>query len=67
MTPEGYWERRRKIFFPDEISEIMESKKQIFTIQKQIDIANEKRLEAVKKENYLEAAKYRDIITSLKK
>jgi protein-arginine kinase activator protein McsA len=37
------------------------------TIKQQINIANKKRKKAVKKENYLKAAKYRDIITELKK
>ena len=36
------------------------------TIKEQIKIANKKRLKAVKKENYLKAAKYRDLITQLK-
>ena len=36
------------------------------TIKQQIKIANKKRLKAVKRENYLKAAKYRDLITQLK-
>ena len=67
MPPEGYEDRRKKIVFYGWISEIQESKKQILPIEKQIEIANKKRLKAVKKENYLEAAKYRDLIKSLKK
>jgi protein-arginine kinase activator protein McsA len=37
------------------------------TVKQQIKIANKRRLKAVKKENYLKAAMYRDIIKNLKK
>jgi protein-arginine kinase activator protein McsA len=37
------------------------------TVKQQIKNANKKRLKAVKKQDYLEAAKYRDIIKNLKK
>tara|TARA_R110000744_G_scaffold77468_4_gene152904 strand:+ start:1676 stop:1879 length:204 start_codon:yes stop_codon:yes gene_type:complete len=67
MPPEGYEDRRKKIVFYDWVYEIQQSEKQELTIKEQIKIANKKRLKAVKKENYLEAAKYRDIIENLKK
>ena len=67
MPPEGYEDRSKRIFFYDWVYEIKQSKKQILTIKEQIKRADKKRLKAVKKENYLEAAKYRDIIKNLKK
>ena len=67
MPPEGYEDRRKKIVFYDWVYEIQQSEKQELTIKEQIKIANKKRIKAVKKENYLEAAKYRDIIENLKK
>ena len=68
MPPEGYKDRRKKIVFYDWVDEIQQSKKkQELATKISLEIANKKRLEAVKKENYLEAAKYRDIIKSLKK
>ena len=67
MPPEGYEDRRKKIVFYGWISEIQQGKKQMLPIEEQIEIADKKRLKAVKKEKYLEAAVYRDLIKSLKK
>ena len=67
MPPEKYEDNEeRKSFYVWSFSfDPLEEKK--LTIKEQIKIANKKRLKAVKKENYLEAAKYRDIIKNLKK
>ena len=67
MPPEGYENRRKKIVFYDWVYEIQQTEKQELTIKEQIKIANKKRIKAVKKEKYLEAAVYRDLIKSLKK
>ena len=67
MPTEDYEENEeRKSFYVWSFSyHPLEEKK--LTIKEQIKIANKKRIKAVKKENYLEAAKYRDIIKNLKK
>lgn len=70
MPPEGYFENEnneeKRIFYfwsfsPKDLEE------EELTIKQQIKIANKKRIKEVKKENYLEAAKYRDIIKNLKR
>ena len=63
MTPEQQDEEDKKNFYTWIFS--LEPIEEL-TIKQQIKIANKKRLKAVKKENYLKAAKYRDLITQLK-
>ena len=67
MPPEKYEDNEeRKSFDVWSFSyDPLEEKK--LTIKEQIKIANKKRIKAVKKEKYLEAAVYRDLIKSLKK
>tara|TARA_R110000782_G_scaffold223126_1_gene310129 strand:+ start:216 stop:416 length:201 start_codon:yes stop_codon:yes gene_type:complete len=63
-------EENRKIIrmsFHNWIFEHYLKQEEEFVIKQQIKIANKKRIKAVKKENYLEAAKYRDIIKNLKR
>jgi protein-arginine kinase activator protein McsA len=63
-------EENRKIIkmsFHNWIFEHYLKQEEEFVIKQQIKNANKKRIKAVKKENYLEAAKYRDIIKNLKK
>jgi protein-arginine kinase activator protein McsA len=63
-------EKNRKIIkmsFHNWIFEHYLKQEEEFVIKQQIKIANKKRLKAVKKENYLEAANYRDIIKNLKR
>ena len=64
MTPEEQEEADRNNFYTWIFS--LEPIEEELTIKQQIKIANKKRLKAVKKENYLKAAKYRDLITQLK-
>ena len=64
MTPDEQEEADKKNFYTWIFS--LEPIEEELTIKQQIKIANKKRLKAVKKENYLKAAKYRDLITQLK-
>jgi protein-arginine kinase activator protein McsA len=64
MTPEEQEESDKKNFYTWIFS--LEPIEEELTIKQQIKIANKKRLKAVKRENYLKAAKYRDLITQLK-
>ena len=65
MPPEGYEEKKQGFNVWMSSEPIREEKES--TVKQQIKIANKRRLEAVKKENYLKAAMYRDIIKNLKK
>ena len=71
MPPEGYEENNedkegRQNFYIWVSSEPIREEEEL-TVKQQIKNANKKRKKAVKKEDYLEAAKYRDIIKNLKK
>jgi protein-arginine kinase activator protein McsA len=67
MPPEGYFENEEKRIFYFWSFSPEDLEKEDLTIKEQVKIANKKRIKAVKKENYLEAAKYRDIIKNLKR
>ena len=60
MPPEEY---NKKFVYWIELVRV----EKVLTIQEQIKNANKKRIKAVKKENYLKAAKYRDILKNLTK
>tara|TARA_R110000823_G_C15652969_1_gene471180 strand:- start:219 stop:422 length:204 start_codon:yes stop_codon:yes gene_type:complete len=65
MPPEGYEEKKQGFNVWMSSEPIREEKE--LTVKQQVKNANKKRKKAVKKEDYLEAAKYRDIIKNLKK
>jgi protein-arginine kinase activator protein McsA len=58
-------EKRQGFYIWMSSEPIIEEKE--LTVKQQIKIANKRRLKAVKKEKYLKAAMYRDIIKNLKK
>lgn len=66
MPPEGYKESEERKSFYMWVTTDPFFEKELTTKQK-IKRADKKRIKAVKKENYLDAAKYRDIIKNLKK
>jgi protein-arginine kinase activator protein McsA len=66
MSEEDPENSEEKNIFQGWIIRFIDFEKKELTIDEQIKIANKKRIKAVKKQKFLKAAKYRDIIKQLK-